>query len=77
MDVFSLEEDDARELFITQTPKENDGNDLEEDNFQFGINKSDFASPCVSVVDAVKSNQYSDISEDDDEVFHQNQPNFK
>ena len=71
--LFSLEEDDEiGNLFITQEPshsvsevvdvsKENESNNRE----FLGVNQSDFASPCSSLLN--KEFQYSDIS--DDEVF--------
>lgn len=66
MDTFSLEDDDARELFITQTPSgEKDGSKL------VGLlgDPMDFSTPCSSVLkrDGNKSMEYSDIS--DDEIF--------
>ena len=67
MDLFSLEDDDVRELFITQTPSvQKVGSDL------VGLigDESDFSLPCVSLVNQVKNNSahYSDIS--DDEIFN-------
>ena len=58
--MFSLEDDDGDQLFITQSPKESDkGGDSsvlgEGGNFQM---------PCFSLVD----NKYSDISDDDFEI---------
>ena len=58
MDVFSLEEDDGNELFLTQS-----SNSDKQVNPNFGIlgDSSDFSSPCVSLVRPV----YEDISEDE------------
>ena len=66
MELFSLEEDDAKELFITQTPSvEKSGINLA------GLigDGTDFVSPCVSLVDCKEDKvaAYSDIS--DDEIF--------
>ena len=61
MEVYSLEEDDCSQLFITQaSPK----------RLENGIvlgDPLDFASPCVSLVSKVDGgmNVYSDISDDD------------
>ena len=64
MDTFSLENDDAKELFITQTPsKEKDGSEL------IGLlgDPMDFSTPCRSIVgERVNINvDYSNISDDD------------
>ena len=64
MDTFSLEDDDAKELFITQTPsKEKDGSEL------IGLlgDPMDFSMPCRSIVgERVNVNvAYFDISDDD------------
>ena len=66
MQLFSLEDDDANELFITQTPS------VEKSRINLAEligDGTDFVSPCVSLVDR-KENKvaaYSDIS--DDEMF--------
>ena len=70
MEVFSLEEDDGNELFITQESKENvfemDKSEEESENF-LGLDTMDFQSPCSSILS--KSDKYqpvcSDISGDD------------
>ena len=67
MEVFSLEDDEARDLFITQTPKEDNLDVLDNGNFQFGVDKNDFQSPCVSIVDKCVPH-YSDISEDEFDI---------
>ena len=66
MDTFSLEDDDANELFITQTPsKNNDGVQL------IGnlADPMDFSMPCQSLIPASvpKRIDFSDIS--DNEIF--------
>ena len=66
MDTFSLEDDDANELFITQTPsKNNNGVEL------IGnlADPMDFSTPCQSLIPAgvPKRMEFSDIS--DDEIF--------
>ena len=78
MEVFSLQDDEARDLFITQTPKEDNLDVLDNGNFQFGVDKNDFQSPCVSLVDQCRSDQYSDIFDvEEDCVFMANkEPNF-
>ena len=82
--IFSLEDEHMSEMFITQTPKENlfeymDTSQSENKSVISG-NKFDFASPCASLVNAVKGSGpvYEDIS-DDDTVFQcsQNTPNFQ
>ena len=64
MELFSLEEDEGNELFITQTPSEK----KDEDKFG-GIlgDPMDFSSPCKSVIGEGNntSQQYSDISDDE------------
>ena len=64
MELFSLEDDDARDLFITQTPiSDNGGAQLLEND---GISK-DFNDPLRSIVSESKFGQsyYSYISDDD------------
>ena len=84
IELFSLEDDDANELFITQTPKENLLSHLElsqnrNDSGIFGV-EGDFQSPLVSVVKQANSTQfvYEDIS-DDENVFEKptEPPNFQ
>ena len=65
MELFSLEEDDARALFITQTPSvQNDGSNL------VGLlgDPKDFSSPCKSMVGKSKNNmmEFLDISDEED-----------
>ena len=65
MDVFSLEEDDCSQLFITQSlPKSGENRGLISDILGNG---SDFTSPCVSLVNrrSIHDPQYSNISDDD------------
>ena len=62
MENFSLEDDDCRELFITQSSGcDNSGVNL------VGLldNPSDFHSPCKSLITG-NVMQYSDISDEDD-----------
>ena len=72
--LFSLEEDNANELFIMQTPRENLISYMEvsqsENNCGILGDGSDFTSPCSSIVHAVKGTGpvYEDIS-DDESVF--------
>ena len=60
MDVFSLEDDDAAGLFITQSSPSHVSNVITG-------NPSDFSSPCVSLISQSSGVelQYSDISDDD------------
>ena len=61
MDVFSLEEDDCSQMFITQSSPKRAGNET-----VLG-DPLDFASPCVSLVGAehAQGAQYSDISDEE------------
>ena len=78
LDLFSLEDDEFSELFITQEPSVNNHEDEDKDqesiemdnNFQFGKASNDFSSPCVSLVrrNMPELPHYSDIS-DDENVF--------
>ena len=63
MELFSLEEDDGNDLFITQESSY-DRNNLQNCDKYLGKDATDFQSPCVSVIDKFKL-QYSDISDDD------------
>ena len=71
METYSLEDDDYRDPFITQTSKDDVGNvhneeePMEEDNNLFlGVDPGDFNSPMKSLVMAgVGSNDYLDISD--------------
>ena len=64
MDIFSLEEDDGNELFLTQS--KSDSADLRNYSQNISIlgDPLDFKSPCASLVSRSQT-QYSDISEDD------------
>ena len=78
--VFSLEDDDVGDMFITQTPSVNDGEvgesekveDLMEfsDKSQMGLQCNDFSSPCVSLLSKkkIEGAVYSDISDDDFDI---------
>ena len=75
MDLFSLEDEDCSELFITQEPKENlvglmnenvENMEVNDDSF-LGLEKTNFSSPCVSLVS--KDSIYSDISDAEDTSF--------
>ena len=67
--VFSLENDDASQLFITQSSNnDNRGDESEEDmdtgvlsSTFLGVAPTDFQSPCVSLI--AHNGNYSDISE--------------
>ena len=69
--LFSLEDEDASQLFITQTPSsknfmDKDNDDSDENSteiMQFGINGTDFKSLVVLLV--TKMPQYSDISDEE------------
>ena len=62
MELYSLEEDEENELFITQTPSESNG----VENFGGLIgDPMDFQSPCALLV-GNKKPQYSDISNEED-----------
>ena len=67
MDVFSLEEEDANELFITQKAKGVCDNEefSDENNNILGLDVMDFRSPCVSIIRPKEaySPECSDISE--------------
>ena len=71
-EVFSLEDDDYGDLFITQQSsndqniKSNLDKSEEEDGLFLGIETSDFKSPCLSVVSPLKNAMYSDISDAED-----------
>ena len=67
MDIFSLEEDDCDNLFITRSSNSN-GNSQ---NLDVGVTNSpvlgdttDFQRPCFSLLDS----KYSDISEDEFDI---------
>ena len=70
MELFSLEEDEDNELFITQH-KDNVSDNVEpmevEDSKFLGVKKNDSAWPCDSLVQkgGCKNANYSDISDDD------------
>ena len=72
-DLFSLEDDDCSQLFITQEPKEKNmelieinGNQTSNDSGIFlGNPVTDFKSLCVSLSGSNNINIYSDISEDE------------
>ena len=77
MNVFSLEEEECNELFITQTPRENLVEQIVENDEdlallqsnQFGIYGNDFGSLMVSFVKDKNCDgkaQYLDISEAED-----------
>ena len=69
MDIFSLE-DNGNELFITQKPSVcmiSDEKSDDEGGLFCGVDMTDFQSPCVSMrQNALKSEMYSDISDDED-----------
>ena len=61
MEVFSLEDDDGNDLFITQSSTLD--KDLSQNNSILG-DSANFSSPCVSIIPGVSAH-YSDISDDD------------
>ena len=69
--LFSLEDDDVHELFITQTPRENllSHLDMSKNTNESGIfgDGTNFQSPCASLVNAVTDQGpiYEDISDDE------------
>ena len=71
--IFSLEEDECNDLFITQDPKGfvNAGINLpssngdSNDGMLLGLSVNDFQSPCSSLINRKESGIYSDISSDD------------
>ena len=69
MEVFSLEEEEGNDLFVTQQPREvvySVSNHQEKDESEgsfLGLDVSDFASPCVSLVKPNEAMEYSDISD--------------
>ena len=68
MDVFSLEDDDCNDLFITQSSNE-DINDCNVGcNLQILGKEDDFSAPLSSIVSGSTGNPtvYSDISDDND-----------
>ena len=74
LDVFSLEEDEGNELFITQSSSDNTMMELCQDDkeldilngFSLGVPNTDFQSPCVSLLDKSKNQPiYEDISDDE------------
>ena len=72
MDVFSLEDEDASALFITQESSGINQLDMtknsENEELFCGVEESDFASLCVSMVGIQsKLPQYLDISDDENE----------
>ena len=84
-EMFSLEEDDSNELFLTQTPRQSSFGEVrssgsERNSGLFGLPNEDFSSPCCSLVNRIRADKpvYEDIS-DDDQAFEksQNDPNFE
>ena len=75
--VFSLEEDDCSDLFVTQTPRkknivppsEENCNESQEGNEFRGVDQHDFMSPCVSLHSKLEntSTVYSAISDPEDD----------
>ena len=69
-EIFSLEDDDCSQLFITQEPKDKIADVLENssensyisDGVFLGIAENEFASPCVSLLKPKNDAIYSDIS---------------
>ena len=76
---YSLEDAELSQMFITQ---ESNGQDVEmldksadgmdtNDEIFLGNRSGDFASPCVSLVNKLELQHYSDISDDDEFVCSQ------
>ena len=70
--VFSLEDEDYGNMFITQESSNSDtlqnfkDKSDDEDEFFLRVKTTDFASPCVSQVMPLKDLMYSDISDCED-----------
>ena len=68
MELYSLEDDDCHELFITQSDSKKD----ESGSKSILMDENDFQSPCVSLVSNSKANalgcDYEDISDDDFQI---------
>ena len=83
--IYSLEEDDGNELFITQTLSQSILEGLEQSQEQdnvsiFGINGSDFKTSTPLIASSARGDKpiYEDILDDDgDFQCSQNTPNFK
>ena len=75
MEVFSLEDDDYGDTFITQTPSSDSNVELSQENQILG-DPMDFQSPCLTVLnkDNVVTAQYSDISDTEDFNIPSSQP---
>ena len=69
--LFSLEEEEGKELFLTQQSNgncvENEINDQNGDQTLFGMDVHNFATPCVSAINGFQT-VYSDISDEEDFV---------
>ena len=78
---FSLEDDDANELFITQTPKESlvDQSECSQNvsNYRIFRDEADFSSPCALFIDKVKGIEqiYNNILDEEFVDNHQNSAN--
>ena len=68
MDVFSLEDDDCNDLFITQSSNSDESAEKVSNNVQILGKDTDFSSPLCSIVSGSKpaEAQYSDISDEED-----------
>ena len=55
MDNFSLEEDDGQELFLTQRGYGDDQNTINGEKGSFLGDRTDFTSPCVSLISGSKA----------------------
>ena len=76
MDLFSLEDDDASSLFITQESNGDSNITINGDNNSILGDPMDFGSPCASLVGDAKPH-YSDISEDEFEPLPSSQKHVK
>ena len=71
-EIFSLEDDDYGDMFITQSGGNNQNLATEldksskDDVLFLGLEQADFTSPCVSQFKSVHDPSYSDISGEED-----------
>ena len=72
MELFSLEDDEGSDLFITQSSPKRNNNVSQNDGLKLLPDGMDFQSPCSSILNA----HYSDISDDDFDM-HSSQIKFQ
>ena len=76
-ELFSLEDEDISQMFITQESKNHNSGFLDksgeeedgESGLFMGVKPTDFKSPCTTVTYNQNSQKYSDISDDDDLIL--------